>query len=50
MSQKNGDRSRAQINRKRVVLRRAKLRAMLAAGQVGTKVTAHAKLRPAEKS
>jgi len=50
MSQKNGDRSRHQINRKRVVVRRAKVRAMRAAGQLGTKQTAHAKLRPAEKS
>jgi hypothetical protein len=33
MSQKNGDKSRYQINRKRAVLRRAKMRA-LAAGQV----------------
>jgi hypothetical protein len=32
MSQRNGDKSRYQINRKRVVLRRAKIRAMVAAG------------------
>jgi len=50
MSQKNGDRSRHQINRKRVVVRRAKVRALRAAGQLGTKATAHAKLRPADKS
>jgi len=36
MSQKNGDKSRYQINRKRTVLRRAKIRAMVAAGQLGT--------------
>jgi hypothetical protein len=35
MSQKNGDKSRYQINRKRAVLRRAKIRAMVAAGQLG---------------
>ena len=50
MSQKNGDRSRHQINRKRVVVRRAKIRALRAAGQLGTKETAHAKLPPAGKS
>lgn len=50
MSQTNGDRSRHQINRKRAVVRRAKLRAMRAAGQLGTKETAHAKLRPVEKN
>ena len=31
MSQRNGDKSRFQINRKRVVLRRAKIRALVAA-------------------
>ena len=42
MSQKNGDKSRYQINRKRTVLRRAKIRALVAAGQIGT---AHQKHR-----
>jgi hypothetical protein len=52
MSQRNGDKSRFQINRKRTVLRRAKIRALVAAGSVGaadgpakaTKRPAHAKL------
>jgi hypothetical protein len=47
MSQKNGDKSRFQINRKRGVLRRAKIRALVAAG-TGEKRPAHAKLRPAK--
>ncbi len=46
MSQKNGDKSRYQINRKRTVLRRAKIRAMVAAGQIGTTGPAHQKQRP----
>ena len=48
MSQKNGDKSRYQINRKRAVLRRAKIRAMLVAGQLGQDRPAHSKLRPAK--
>lgn len=32
MSQRNGEKSRFQINRKRTVLRRAKIRALMAAG------------------
>ena len=32
MSERNGEKSRFQINRKRAVLRRAKIRAMVAAG------------------
>jgi hypothetical protein len=48
MSQKNGDKSRFQINRKRGVLRRAKTRALVAAGTAGEKRPAHAKLRPAK--
>ena len=44
MSQKNGDNSRFQINRKRGVLRRARIRAMVAAGP-GEKRPAHAKRR-----
>ena len=35
MSQRNGDKSRFQINRKRVVLRRAKIRALVAAASCG---------------
>ena len=58
MSQRNGDKSRFQINRKRAVLRRAKIRAIVAAGSAGsaegpaqaTKRPAHAKLRPAKSS
>jgi hypothetical protein len=46
MSQKNGDKSRHQINRKRTVIRRAKIRAMVAAGQLGTDRPAHSKQRP----
>lgn len=48
MSQKNGDKSRAQITRKRAVLRRAKIRTMLAAGQIGVDRPAHSKVRPAK--
>ncbi len=58
MSQRNGDKSRFQINRKRTVLRRAKIRALVAAGSVGAadgpakaaKRPAHAKLTPAKSS
>jgi hypothetical protein len=39
MSQRNGDKSRFQINRKRVVLRRAKIRALVAAGTAGAATT-----------
>jgi hypothetical protein len=45
MSQRNGDKSRFQIARKRRVIRRAKIRAMLAAG-AGEARPAHAKRRP----
>ena len=44
MSQKNGDKSRFQIARKRGVLRRAKLRAIVAGG-TAEKRPAHAKRR-----
>ncbi len=47
MSQKNGDKSRFQIARKRGVLRRAKIRAMVEAGP-GEKRPAHAKRRTAK--
>ena len=36
MSQKSGDKSRNQINRKRKVVRRAKIRELVAAGQITT--------------
>jgi hypothetical protein len=45
MSERNGDKSRFQINRKRAVLRRAKIREMVAAGSSGEKRPAHAKPR-----
>lgn len=44
MSQKNGEKSRFQINRKRAVLRRARIRALVAA-ETGEKRPAHAKRR-----
>lgn len=47
MSQRNGDKSRSQIARKRGVLRRAKIREIIAAG-AGEKRPAHAKRRPAK--
>jgi hypothetical protein len=43
MSERNGEKSRFQINRKRGVLRRAKIRALVASG--GEKRAAHAKRR-----
>jgi hypothetical protein len=47
MSQKNGDKSRFQINRKRTVQRRAKTRALVAATAAGTleKRPAHGKAK-----
>ena len=48
MSERNGEKSRFQINRKRAVLRRAKIRAMVAAGATSEKRPAHAKPRPAK--
>lgn len=48
MSAMNGDKSRYQINRKRRVLRRVRIREMVAAGSEGQKRPAHAKLRPAK--
>jgi hypothetical protein len=45
MSARNGDKSRHQINRKRAVVRRAKIRAMVASGATAEKRPAHAKLR-----
>ena len=49
MSQKNGDKSRYQINRKRTVLRRAKMRA-LAAGQVNAADRPAPRKEPAGKA
>jgi hypothetical protein len=46
MSERNGEKSRFQINRKRAVLRRAKIRAMVAAGAPAEKRAAHAKQKP----
>ena len=40
MSAKNGDKSRHQINRKRAVVRRAKIRQMLADRKPGSEKTA----------
>jgi len=48
MSERNGEKSRFQVNRKRTVLRRAKIRAMVAAGAQPEKRPAHAKARPAK--
>lgn len=47
MSRRNGDKSRFQINRKRGILRRAKVRAMVAAA-TAAKQPAHAKPREAK--
>jgi hypothetical protein len=47
MSAKNGEKSRFQINRKRTVLRRARIRALVTAATAGKK-PAHAKARPAK--
>jgi hypothetical protein len=43
LSQRNGEKSRFQINRKRTLLRRAKIRALVAAGATAEKRPAHAK-------
>jgi hypothetical protein len=48
MSERNGEKSRFQINRKRTVLRRAKIRALVATGAAGAsaeKRPAHAKAK-----
>jgi len=45
MSEKNGDKSRFQIARKRGVIRRTRVREMLAAAAAGEKRPAHAKPR-----
>ena len=46
MSERNGDKSRYQINRKRAVLRRAKLRAAAQADPAAPKRFAKAKTTP----
>ena len=43
MSAKNGDKSRHQINRKRAVLRRAKMRDMVKAAKAGAAAKAEVK-------
>ena len=49
MSERNGEKSRFQINRKRAVLRRTKVRELLAAAAAGAeKRPAHAKARRAK--
>jgi hypothetical protein len=48
MSAKNGEKSRFQINRKRTVLRRARIRALVTAAATAGKKPAHAKARPAK--
>jgi hypothetical protein len=50
MSERNGEKSRFQINRRRAIQRRARIRALLAssAGAAGAKRPAHAKARPAK--
>lgn len=50
MSERNGEKSRFQINRKRAVLRRAKIRAIVAGAGTAEKKPAHAKARPAKAS
>ena len=45
MSQRNGEKSRFQINRKRTLLRRAKIRAIVAAGAPVEKRPAPATLK-----
>jgi hypothetical protein len=49
MSQRNGEKSRFHNNRKRTLLRRAKIRALVAAGTPAEKRPAHAKQK-VEKS
>jgi hypothetical protein len=48
MSERNGEKSRFQINRQRRLARRARVREMLAAAAAGEKRPAHAKLRRAK--
>ena len=48
MSERNGEKSRFQINRKRAVLRRVKMRELAAGGPSAEKRPAHAKARRAK--
>ena len=48
MSERNGEKSRFQINRKRAVLRRLKMRELSSAGASAEKRPAHAKRREAK--
>ncbi len=48
MSERNGEKSRFQINRKRAVLRRVKTRELAAGGSTAEKRPAHAKRRDAK--
>jgi hypothetical protein len=48
MSQRNGEKSRFQINRKRAVLRRAKIRELLAAASTGGEKRPVGKVRRAK--
>jgi hypothetical protein len=50
MSERNGEKSRFQINRKRAVLRRAKIRAIVASAGTAEKKPAHAKARSPKTS
>ncbi|HET7218088.1 MAG TPA: hypothetical protein VFJ02_08565 [Vicinamibacterales bacterium] len=50
MSERNGEKSRFQINRKRAVLRRAKIRALVAGAGTAAKKPAHAKTRATKES
>jgi hypothetical protein len=50
MSERNGEKSRFQINRKRAVLRRAKIRAIVASAGTSEKKPAHAKARSPKTS
>jgi hypothetical protein len=43
MSARNGDKSRYQVNRKRAVLRRVKIRELVKASKAGTPAKAEAK-------
>jgi len=46
MSERNGEKSRFQINRKRGIHRRARIRAMIAAASAGDKRTAPVPAKP----
>jgi hypothetical protein len=46
MSERNGEKSRFQINRKRAIHRRARIRELIAAASAGDKRTAKAPAKP----